>query len=147
MCCIKHSIIYDIILTIVGIHLSQSATSFSSRMYGFNPRAVNVGFVVDKVVQIQIFSKHFHVSLPIIIPPMFYTRVLHLHHQERLCYSSVSHSTMVAWVQSQVMWNLWLSKWPWCGFSNGTSVSSVNSHSISCFTFTNHPIMYVCMYV
>jgi hypothetical protein len=119
LCCIKYSIIYDINLTIVGIPLSQSANGFSSRRYGFNPKAVNVGFVVDKVVQMQVFSsKHFHVSLPIIISPMFHTHVLHLHHHGRLCYSSVSHwlSTMAAWVPSQVMWNLWLWKWPWRGF-------------------------------
>jgi hypothetical protein len=42
--------------------------------------------------------------------------------------------TVVAWVQVQVRWHLWWTKWHWGRFSPSTSVSPANSHSTNCST-------------
>jgi hypothetical protein len=49
---------------------------------------------------------------------------------------AVSHRlpTVAARVQSQVMWDLWWTKWHWVRFPPSTSVSPVNSHSTDCST-------------
>jgi hypothetical protein len=47
--------------------------------------------------------------------------------------------TMAAWVQSQVMWDLWWKKWHWGQFSPSTSVSPASCHSTNCSIPMHHP--------
>ena len=54
--------------------LRQLAVDFSSQRLGFNPRAVHVGYVVNKVASKQVFSEYFIFLLSIITLP-----VLHIH--------------------------------------------------------------------
>jgi hypothetical protein len=44
-------------------------------------------------------------------------------------------------IQDQIMWDLWLMKWHWGGFSRNILVSPVNFHSINCFTFISLPVI------
>jgi hypothetical protein len=44
-------------------------------------------------------------------------------------------------VLSQVMWDVWLTKWQWGRFSSSTSVSPANSHSTNYSILINHPII------
>jgi hypothetical protein len=54
--------------------LRQLAVDFSSQRSSFNPRAVHVGYVVNKVAFKQVFSEYFIFPLSIISLP-----VLHIH--------------------------------------------------------------------
>ena len=62
--------------------LSRSVLSLSLRGAGFNPRAVNVGFAVDKVALGQVLHAVLIVSV-LIIPPMLSTHSL-IHHRRNI---------------------------------------------------------------
>jgi len=62
-----------------ALWLSRLVASLSPRRSGFNPRSVQVRFVVDRVVLGQVFLPVFRVSHLSIIPP-----VLHIHLQVRV---------------------------------------------------------------
>jgi len=66
-------------------------SSISSRRPGFDPKPVNVGFVIDKVAVGQVSHKLLRFHFVSIIPPMFYAR-LFIHH--RLCVLTAVDSVM-----------------------------------------------------
>jgi hypothetical protein len=54
------------------------------------------------------------------------------------CYPPASHRGCLGSIQSQIKWDFCWTKWHWGGFSRSISISSANSHSISCSTFVKH---------
>jgi hypothetical protein len=72
-------------------HLQSHIKRCSSQRFGFDPRLINVEFVLDNVAQEQVFLQILQFSLVNVIPPTTHTQFSFiLHHILHQCYITLT---------------------------------------------------------